>query len=59
MRLANINMSILANAYCGKLVQQDPNDESASAVLDRIKLQAVNTTYYKWQHDDAKQMRLN
>ena len=31
-------MSILKQAFEGKLVPQDPNDEPASALLEKIKL---------------------
>jgi type I restriction enzyme S subunit len=35
-RLSKIDMSILAKAFRGELVAQDPNDEPASVLLDRI-----------------------
>lgn len=35
--LARLDLSILATAYRGELVPQDPNDEPASVLLDRIR----------------------
>ena len=32
-----MKMSVLKNAFEGKLVPQDPNDEPASVLLERIK----------------------
>ena len=36
-----LRQSILKKAFSGQLVQQDPNDEPASILLDRIKAQKV------------------
>jgi type I restriction enzyme, S subunit len=36
--LQTMKMSILKQAFEGKLVPQDPNDEPASVLLERIKL---------------------
>lgn len=38
-RIDNLTQSVLAKAFCGELVSQDPNDESASVLLERIKAQ--------------------
>lgn len=38
-RINRLTQSILAKAYRGELVSQDPNDEPASVLLDRIKVQ--------------------
>ena len=38
-KLSNIRSSILKQAFQGKLIPQDPNDEPASELLKRIKLE--------------------
>lgn len=38
-RIDHLTQSILAKAFRGELVPQDPNDEPASALLERIKTQ--------------------
>jgi len=38
-RIDHLTQSILAKAFRGELVPQDPNDESASVLLERIKAQ--------------------
>ena len=40
--LAHMNQSILAKAFRGELVPQDPNDEPASVLLDRIRQEREN-----------------
>ena len=39
-----LRQSILKQAFEGKLVPQDPNDELASVLLERIKAQRVGAT---------------
>ena len=36
-------MSILKQAFEGKLVPQDPNDEPASVLLERIQKEKIKT----------------
>ncbi len=38
-RVDALTQSILAKAFCGELVPQDPNDEPASVLLERIAAQ--------------------
>ena len=38
-RIDHLTQSILAKAFRGELVAQDPNDEPASVLLERIKAQ--------------------
>ena len=38
-RIDHLTQSILAKAFRGELVPQDPNDEPASVLLERIKTQ--------------------
>jgi len=38
-QLSRLNQSILAKAFRGELVPQDPNDEPASVLLERIRTQ--------------------
>ena len=40
-RIAQLTPSILAQAFRGELVKQDPNDEPASALLARINNQST------------------
>lgn len=41
-RIVHLTQSILAKAFRGELVPQDPNDEPASALLERIKAQRAS-----------------
>jgi type I restriction enzyme, S subunit len=36
-RITDLDRTILAKAFRGELVPQDPNDEPASVLLDRIR----------------------
>lgn len=46
-RIGLLRQSILKQAFCGRLVPQDPDDEPASALLERIKVEreAARSTY--------------
>ncbi len=46
-RAGNLRMSILATAFSGKLVPQDPSDEPASALLDRIAAGRASSNDHK------------
>jgi type I restriction enzyme S subunit len=37
----HLDQAVLAKAFRGELVSQDPNDEPASALLERIKVERV------------------
>jgi len=41
-RAARLRQSILKKAFRGKLVPQDPNDEPASVLLDKIRMERAN-----------------
>ncbi len=43
VRLGQLKQSVLRKAFEGKLVQQDPNDEPASILLEKIKRQGSDT----------------
>lgn len=46
-RIDHLTQSILAKAFRGELVPQDPNDEPASVLLERIKAQRAAATKAK------------
>jgi hypothetical protein len=55
-------MSILTKAFNGELVPQDPEDESASVLLERIKegrKKKSGVSNLNVFHDNLKQMTLN
>jgi len=43
-RSARLRQCILKQAFEGKLLPHDPNDEPASVLLDRIKAENANTS---------------
>jgi type I restriction enzyme S subunit len=43
-RSASLRQSILRAAFTGQLVPQDPTDEPASALLERIRAERANTS---------------
>lgn len=59
----NLRQSILKYAFEGKLVYQDPNDEPAKNILDKIKQEKLtnkkNVEIFKKRTNDSKQMRLS
>jgi type I restriction enzyme S subunit len=46
-RAAALRRSILATAFSGQLVPQDPGDEPASVLLDRIRAERAGSTQPK------------
>lgn len=47
LRAESLRQSILKRAFSGQLVPQDPNDEPASALLDRIRAERKRTANQK------------
>jgi type I restriction enzyme, S subunit len=50
--LETLNQSILAKAFRGELVPQDPNDEPASVLLERIRQEKAKTQPTKRQKNN-------
>jgi len=58
-RAERLRQSILKQAFSGKLVSQDPNDEPASVLLERIKREKGKSDNQKRnQKGNARQMKL-
>lgn len=49
-----LDQAILAKAFRGELVSQDPNDEPASVLLDRIRSERASTAAAKPKHKAKK-----
>ncbi|KTS75229.1 specificity determinant HsdS [Pseudomonas oryzihabitans] len=54
-RIDRLAQSILAKAFRGELVPQDPNDEPASVLLERIKAQRAAAPKARRDRQAAKQ----
>ncbi|KTT59963.1 specificity determinant HsdS [Pseudomonas oryzihabitans] len=54
-RIDRLTQSILAKAFRGELVPQDPNDEPASVLLERIKAQRAAAPKARRGRQAAKQ----
>ena len=55
--LDHLDRSILAKAFRGELVEQDPNDELASVLLDRIRAEREQQTQGKANKPGKKGQR--
>lgn len=55
-RLDNISAGLLSQAFSGELVPQDPTDEPAAALLERIKLEQTNREHQP-KHRTTKQRK--
>ena len=51
---ANVDQSILSKAFRGELVPQDPNDEPASILLERIRQEKACTIAEPKSKDNRK-----
>lgn len=46
-RATSLRSAILAAAFCGKLVPQDPSDKPASVLLERISAECTSSNSHK------------
>jgi type I restriction enzyme S subunit len=53
-RAQRLRQSVLKSAFEGKLVPQDPNDEPASSLLERIRKNQVTDEIKKPRHRSAR-----
>ncbi len=53
-RLADLNRALLAQAFRGELVPQDPNDEPASVLLERIRAEREAAAPKKMRKDRGR-----
>lgn len=58
LRADRLRQSILKLAFEGKLVPQDPSDEPASVLLERIKVEKTKEPPRRGRRNDTSQMRL-
>ena len=56
--LSQLDQSILAKAFRGQLVPQDPNDEPASVLLERIRAEREKTQKKKGKGGKGKGKRV-
>jgi type I restriction enzyme S subunit len=57
-KLNQFNQSVLAKAFRGELVAQDPNDEPVSVLLERIQQEKIKTTIKKIKKSTAQNFSL-
>ncbi len=55
--LSNLDRSVLAKAFRGELIEQDPNDEPASVLLERIRVDREQQAQEKTKKPGTKRKR--
>jgi type I restriction enzyme S subunit len=58
LMVESLRQSILKQAFEGKLVPQDPNDEPASLLLERIRAERIKESPKRGRKSKAHQARL-